>query len=145
MFHKFKKFVNLKLEEKILFFEAFVLLGIMRFAMLTMSFKRLTQSLNHTSKKEELIPLSSSEVSDAIAVGQAIHRASCYTPWKSACLVQSLVAQNMLKRRAIKGQICLGVVKHGDVKAHAWTECGDIIVTGNNGHKKFTILSVFGW
>jgi len=31
------------------------------------------------------------------------------------------------------------------MKAHAWSQCGDSIITGGNGHEDFTILSVFEW
>ncbi len=31
------------------------------------------------------------------------------------------------------------------MKAHAWSQCGDNIITGGAGHEEFTVLSVFGW
>ncbi|WP_373033945.1 lasso peptide biosynthesis protein [Sulfurovum sp.] len=31
------------------------------------------------------------------------------------------------------------------MKAHAWSECGGIIITGAKGHEEYTVLSVFGW
>ena len=31
------------------------------------------------------------------------------------------------------------------MKAHAWSQCGDTIITGGGGHEEFTVLSVFGW
>ncbi len=145
MLQRVKKFTKLSSEEKKLFLEAFTLLGIMRLALLLFSFKRLTRSLKQTPKREKLAELSKEEQKTALMVGDAIISAAAHTPWESACLVQSLVAYKMLKRRGVKGVFYLGVAKHGDVKAHSWTECGDSIITGKNGYELFTIISVFGW
>ena len=149
MIQKFKKFTNLSVEEKKLFLEAYVTLGKMRAAILTISFKRLTRSLDHKQKLEKSIPLNDASIKTALLVGQAISRAAAYTPWESACLAQSLTAQKMLKKRGIPGVFYLGVAKDKDVKenmkAHAWTQCGESILTGARGHEAFTVLSVFGW
>ena len=149
MIQKFKKFTKLSSEEKKLFTEAYVTLGIMRAAILTVSFKRLTRSLEHVAKKKELTTLNEQEMEIAKMVGQAIMRASAYTPWESACLAQSLTAQKMLQKRGIPGVFYLGAMKDEEskekMKAHAWSQCGDTIITGGGGHEEFTVLSVFGW
>jgi len=149
MIQKFKKFTKLSSEEKKLFFEAYMILGIMRTAILTISFKRLTRSLDHKAKKKELPELSEQEMKIAKRVGESIMRASAYTPWESACLAQSLTAQKMLQKRGIPGVFYLGAMKDEEseekMKAHAWSQCGDTIITGGGGHEKFTVLSVFGW
>ena len=149
MIQKFKKFTKLSSAEKKLFLEAYVTLGIMRSAILTVSFKRLTRSLEHVAKQKELAKLNEEEMKMAMRVGQAIMRASAYTPWESACLAQSLTAQKMLQKRGIPGVFYLGAMKDEEekskMKAHAWSQCGDAIITGGSGHEDFTVLSVFGW
>ena len=149
MIQKFKKFTKLSSEEKKLFFEAYVTLGVMRSAILTVSFKRLTRSLEHVAKKKELTKLNEEEMKIAKMVGQVIMRASAYTPWESACLAQSLTAKKMLQKRGIPGVFYLGAMKDEEekskMKAHAWSQCGDTIITGGDGHEEFTVLSVFGW
>jgi hypothetical protein len=149
MIKKFKKFTKLSVEEKKLFLEAYVTLGKMRAAILTISFKRLTRSLEHAAKKKELPELNEQELKTARLVGQAIVKASAYTPWESACLAQSLTAQKMLQKRGISGVFYLGVAKDEEskekMKAHAWTQWGDSIITGERGHEAFTVVSVFGW
>ena len=149
MFRKIKKFTTLTSEEKKLFLEAFVTLGIMRASILTISFKHLTRSLKHQKNKGEVISLSDDEMQSAMAVGKAIMRATAHTPWESACLVQSLTAQRMLQKRGIPGVFYLGAMKDketdGQMKAHAWSQCGEKIITGGRGYEKFTVLSVFGW
>ena len=149
MIQKFKKFTKLSSEEKKLFLEAYVTLGKMRAAILIVSFKRLTRSLEHVAKKKELEKLGEEDMKIAQMVGQAIMRASSYTPWESACLAQSLTAQKMLQKRGIPGVFYLGAAKDEEnkskMKAHAWSQCGDTIITGGGGHEEFTVLSVFGW
>ena len=55
----------------------------------------------------------------------------------------------MLQKRGIPGVFYLGVMKDEEgtekMKAHAWSKCGENILTGGEGHEKFTVLSVFGW
>ena len=149
MFRKFKKFTQLSLEEKKLFLEAYATLGMMRTAILTLSFKRLTRFLDHSVKKEEFTPLCGEELKIALKVGEAITRAAAYTPWESACLTQSLTAHKMLEKRNIPGVFYLGATKDegskDNIKAHAWSQCGETIITGAKGHESFTVLSVFGW
>jgi len=149
MRRKFKKFTKLNAEEKKLFLEAYVTLGIVRMTLLTVSFKRLTRSLEHETKKRALSKPSKEQMHIAKKVGQSIMRASAHTPWESACLVQSLTAQKMLQKRGIAGAFYLGAMKdetsEGKMKAHAWSQCGEIILTGAKGHENFTVLSVFYW
>ena len=149
MIQKFKKFTKLSSEEKKLFLEAYRMLGIMRAAILTVSFKRLTRSLEHSMKKEDSMALDEKELQTAVMVGQAIARASAYTPWESACLVQSLTVKKMLQKRGIPGVFYLGAAKDEEnkakMKAHAWSQCDDTIITGGEGHEEFTVLSVFAW
>lgn len=149
MLRKFKKFSQLSSEEKKLFLEAYATLGLMRIAILTLTFKRLTRSLHHSTEKEDITILNNQEMDIAKKVSQAITRAAAYTPWESACLVQSLTAQRMLQKRSIPGFFYLGVMKDEEskerMKAHAWSQCADIIITGAKGHEDFTVLSVFRW
>lgn len=149
MIRQFKKFIQLSSEEKIFFMEAYVTLGMMHLGILTVSFKRLTRSLEHKAKKKALPKLNEQEMQTAKRIGQAIMRASAYTPWESACLVQALTAQKMLQKRGIPGVFYLGVMKDEEskekMKAHAWSQCGDTIITGARGYEAFTVLSVFGW
>ena len=109
----------------------------------------MSENKHTKAKKKELAKLGEEEMRSAKMIGQAIMRASAYTPWESACLAQSLTAQKMLQKRGIPGVFYLGAMKDEDVKskmkAHAWSQCGDTIITGGGGHEVFTVLSVFGW
>ena len=121
----------------------------MRAAILMISFKRLTRSLVHSKERADTDTLSEGQLQTAIMIGQAIERAANYTLWESACLAQSLTAQRMLQRRGIPGVFYLGAMKDKSekekMKAHAWSQCGDTVITGATGHGELTGLSVFGW
>lgn len=149
MIREVNKFAKLSYEEKKLFLEAYVMLGIMRAAILRVPLKRLTRSLEYQQNDMEIIALDARQSWIALLVGRAIVRASNYTPWESACLAQSLTARWMLEKRGVPGVFYLGVAKDDEVKekmkAHSWTQCGEKIITGYKGHEDFTVLSVFGW
>jgi len=148
---KILKFAELPREEKKLFIEAWLTLGAVRMAILTLPFKRLTRSLEHSPQAEKVVPLDEIRRRKALQIGRAIERAAAHTPWESACLAQSLTARRMLQKRGIPGVFYLGVSagrndpEDKKIKAHAWSQCDDIIVTGGKGHERFTVLSVFAW
>ena len=149
MIRKFKKFRKLSFKEKKLFFEAYATVGIMRVAILRIPFERLTRSLKHQQNDMEIVPLSHKKMQEALSVGRAIRRASAHTLWESTCLAQSFTARRMLQNRSIPGVFYLGVAKNAEgkeqIEAHSWSQCGDTIITGGEGHENFTVLSVFGW
>ena len=149
MWRKIKKFTALTQVEKQLFIEAYITLLVMRVALFTLSFKRLIRTLEHSSGKVSPPTSNSGDLDLAQAIGRAIRSASAYTPWESACLVQALSAQRMLQKRGIPGVFYLGAakVKEGEEKmhAHAWLQCGHRIVTGAEGHEKYTVLSSVVW
>lgn len=149
MIQKGKRFLGLSPKEKFFFLEAYIWLGLIRAAILLMPFRRITRSLNHSQDGGKPDTLTDEQLDTAKLVGRAIRQAAGSTPWESTCLVQAITAQNMLKKRNIPGLFYLGVMKDhdtgGKIKAHAWSQCGETIITGEKEHESFTILSVFAW
>lgn len=149
MIRKIKLFWELPLREKRLFIEAWFLLGLMRVLITTVSFKRLTRSLHQSSTDVELSTLNDDQAAVAAQVSEIIGRAANNTPWESACLVQSLTAQRMLKKRGIPGVFYLGVMKDNEndknVLGHAWSQCDETIITGAKGHENYKVVSVYRW
>jgi hypothetical protein len=141
MLTKIYKFVKLPYEQKRLFVEAFVTLGVMKRAIDTKPLKDITKSYKHHKgyKKHDIITTDDKEI--AILVGKIIQQAANHTPWQSACLVQSLTLMRMLRKRAIPAMFYLGVNKSDEMKAHAWSVYGDEILTGKDGYEKFTVVS----
>lgn len=148
IFKKIKKFSKLSSEEKKLFIEAWITLGKIRTISKTTSFKSQAKDFNHR-ENGTIKPLPEYQKKIALMVGQSIVSASGYTPWGSACLIQSFTAQRMLRKRGIPGAVFIGVRKDDSdedtIKAHAWSQCGDLIITGHLGHDEFKIISVLEW
>lgn len=149
MIQKIKKFSQLSGEQKRLFLEAWFRLVFFRTALMAVTFKRLTRSLEQLPRNGELNDLPENQRKMAISVGEAISKAANNTPWDSSCLAQSLTAQRMLQQLGIPGVFYLGVKKDESVVdnmiAHAWSQCGDTIITGHQGHEAFTVISVYRW
>jgi len=132
--------------ERRLLVEAFLLLGVARLALLILPFKCLAITFGR-HMKETGTEINSSDICCARMIGQAVCAAANYTPWKSVCLPQAVTAQWMLKRRHIAGTLYLGVAKNEEkpakLSAHAWLRCGNLILTGREGHRQFKVVSTF--
>lgn len=145
---KIQKFTVLDNMQKRLFIEAYVTLGMMRAAILTVSFKRLVKSL--TQQKYAQAPsLNDEQLTKAVVIGKAVRSAAANTPWESLCLAQALTAQRMLSKRGIAGIFHLGAMMGGTgeekLKAHAWLQCDQQIITGEAGHEEHAVLLTFSW
>lgn len=126
--------------------ESFVLLGLMRAAILLFPFQKITSIMGLTQGN------TSSDTEPAMAVnpvdvGWAVQAAAARTPWESACLVQALTGMIMLTRRGSNATLYLGVAKDENgtetMTAHAWLRCGKVILTGTGGVERFSVISSF--
>jgi hypothetical protein len=141
-----RKFSSRSWQERWMFAEAFVLLGVMRAAIVLSPFRKITAHLG-------LTPGASPEVFESALsvkptdIGWAIQAAAARTPWKSACLAQALTGMLMLGRRGINATLYLGVARDESgaeaMAAHAWLRCGDAILTGAGGVERYAALSSF--
>ncbi|OPY76055.1 MAG: hypothetical protein A4E64_01706 [Syntrophorhabdus sp. PtaU1.Bin058] len=132
--------------EHLLLVEAFVLLGAARLAALVLPFKWLAVTLGRRS--EDAGPeITAADLHCGRMIGQAVRSAANNTPWESVCLAQAVAGQWMLKRRHIAGTLYLGVTKDATrpemLAAHAWLRCGNMILTGREGYRQFTVVASF--
>lgn len=149
---RLKKFLALEYRYQLLLMQSWFLLGWFRAAVLLVSFKRLSASLEHHALRKEASDLSPAQLNEAMIIGKLVSRAATVTPWNSPCLTQVLVAQKLLAQRGIPGQFYLGVRRGCErlddatgLSAHAWLQCGESIVNGAAGHERFTVMSTFSW
>lgn len=152
LLNKTRKFGALDGEQKIIFIQAWFMLGWARAAILTVSFRHLSASLRHHRDIVTPSMLSPQQLQQASRIGKLVASAANVTPWQSRCLAQVLVVQRLLARRNIPGQFYLGVRKGSEdgadpagLAAHAWLQCDDIIVNGGGGHEEYAVVSVFSW
>ncbi len=152
MLKKLRQFAALNSQQKLVFAQAWFMLGWFRAAILSVSFKRLVSKLEHHPALPEVQAVTREKLKLATSIGKMVATAARYTPWQSRCLVQVLVVQHLLARRNIPGQFYLGVRKGSEdgaaptgLSAHAWLQCDHVIVNGGAGHEKFTVVSTFSW
>ena len=78
-------------------------------------------------------------------VGLAISRASRFVPWRCKCYEQAIAAKMILRSYGLETTLYYGVAKdqNNQLIAHSWLRCGDYIVTGRPGMKRFTVVGTF--
>lgn len=78
-------------------------------------------------------------------IGRAIRAVMRRSRWSPTCLVQSLAASRMLRRRGLPGRLYIGVNYENDKQfgAHAWVGVGDIFVCGGREASKFQVISIY--
>lgn len=118
--------------------------GIGRILILFVPLKRFSFLLG-THMKETPETSTIGNIEKLRAVGIAISRASRYVPWRCKCYEQAIAAKMILRGRGFQTTLYYGVAKDQDNKliAHAWVRCGDYIVTGRPGMKRFTVVGTF--
>jgi hypothetical protein len=142
---KLRTFLLLPWFEKALVFEALAWLGLMRLAVLTLPFKRISTWLGSEGASSPDTRLPEQEAKTAILVARAIQRIQPFTPWDSNCLAQALTARRMLTRRGLVCTTYLGATIEGQkgIVAHAWLRCGPWILTGARGHQRYKVVATF--
>lgn len=84
------------------------------------------------------------DATTARAVGRAVARASRNLPFRAVCLPQAAAAALMLRRRGLAVEVHFGVAKRaGAVEAHAWSRCGEVLVSGGAESPAFAPIAVF--
>jgi Transglutaminase-like superfamily len=83
---------------------------------------------------------------EAEDVSRAIARAARHVPFRAVCLQQAFAALLMLRRRGLAAIVHLGLAREDgcdDLKAHAWSRCGELPVTGVAQARGFVQVATF--
>lgn len=120
-----------------LFLEAFFLHIWVWFILLFIPFRKLPELFAN--------PSVTGSNYDRIKLNQvrlAVRRASEILPFRNRCLVSSLAARRILKRRRIESELSLGVAKIDGVKirAHAWISSDGVEIVEQMGDYKVLYL-----
>jgi hypothetical protein len=93
---------------------------------------------------QPVAPSASAQETDTAKISWAIETAGRIVPAGTNCLVRAIAGREMLARRGISSRIRLGVAKDSPdlLRAHAWLECGDRIITGEGEHRNYAALPV---
>ncbi|PWC52994.1 lasso peptide biosynthesis B2 protein [Azospirillum sp. TSO22-1] len=80
----------------------------------------------------------------ARAVARAVARAGRNLPFAAVCLPQATAAALMLRRRGLAAEVHFGVARRGGgIEAHAWSRCGDVLVSGGAESAAYSPIAVF--
>ncbi len=141
----FRKFGELPWKEQLLFSEAYFLhlttgliLKVIPFRWIPRVFssRQFETPAKWEAQSQHSMSGRQSELIELIKV--AVQRAGGFSPWRNKCLVSSLVARRMLKKRKIPSKLSLGVAKDtgGRTVAHAWLIAGGIEIVPSLGYYK---------
>lgn len=124
--------------------QVLVLSAYYRHLILHKEFSKISNKLG-TYQSEIRTEPNETQFKELIMISQAIKMVCNHTWWKSECLVRAFIASYYLKRKKIPGTIYMGVSRDEkkDMIAHAWTRCGQYLVTGESDGN-FTITGFWG-
>jgi hypothetical protein len=142
MIAKLARFVALPAGEKFRTVEAAFYLLAVRLAFGLLPLPRALQIFGITQSRTGRGRISATE---AELIGRAIGRAARHVPFRAVCLQQAFAALLMLRRRGLVATVQLGLMREGDeLKAHAWSHCGEVPVTGVDRADGFEPVAAFG-
>ncbi len=145
-------------EERSLLIEAMFYLALACFCVRFLPLKWYVNSLG--TEKEAPYQLTHESALVSKSISKVIRKAANNVPWNAVCLPKAIAAKWMLRKRHIPSMLFLGVSSSNEavlendaqqemirnkpqLAAHAWLKTGDMVVTGKNGHEKFTPLKTF--
>ncbi len=150
MLNDVAKFIRGRPVQRGMFLSAYWQLGRARWDLRSRPVRQLLSGFAAPGAAEDGQAPSAAQRDTAEAVGRAVRAAAVRTPWDSSCLVQVLAAQRMLRSRGIGGTVHIGADTEDELgypgfAAHAWLMCGDLFVTGETGHERYTVVAEYRW
>lgn len=131
MIESFQRYRALSAADRRLVVEAAMLLAAARIGILGMRFSVLRRVLDRGARM--VAPRRSDTSTSTVArLAWAVAAAARHLPFRSTCLIESLAADVMLRRRGYASEIRFGVrpPDRGGLAAHAWVEHDGTIVSG---------------
>ena len=142
MLKKIKKYHALPKEERKLI--AHCLLWLMYSYLLVrfIPLKCFVNVLGEHQKEAQSI-LNPEELAYLIRLQKNMRRLKRNLPWNVKCFEEVIAAKKLLKKKAIKSTLYLGVARNEENKliAHAWLKTDNRIVFGQNRQQKFTSVA----
>jgi hypothetical protein len=129
------------------FVPVWLMLGLARAAICLVSFRRIARGLGRDAGLAPWVPLASARAeARALEISRVVRMAARYTPWRSDCYPQAVVARGLLGLFGLPYMLYFGLRRgaeggaEGGMEAHAWIACGRIPVTGGDGFARFTVV-----
>jgi hypothetical protein len=131
----------------LLLFLAFAFSIWIRFLMAFVPFRYYESRLGRRGLADYIQTLNSGQERKILLVRQVLYSMGRYVPWARKCLVKALSAKWILQRYGISSTLYFGTqvrrnsAQNKALLAHAWLMAGDRFVTGEKGHKQFTVVN----
>ncbi len=137
---KLKTLLLMRGDERLLVFEALVMLALARLVLQTIHFRHVAPWLERAPEAQGVDEALARHISNAVTI------AARNAPWNAVCLPQAMAAKAMLARRGCGSSFHLGagLDANGKLVAHAWLEAGDIVIIGGGGMTGMKRLARFG-
>ncbi len=147
LLRKAKSFLHQPLLNQIGFVPVWLLLGMAKALIFTISFRRIAPRLGANAGISAVVPLldPAKEVR-AQQIGRLVRMTVRYTPWDSNCFPQAVVARLLLGWYNVPYALYFGLMREpesAEMKAHAWVAAGRIRVTGGQSFGQFTVVGCF--
>lgn len=140
---KILKFLKYPLGLKILAVRVFFLALFYKWLISKNTFRNICYRLGTRRESVPFEPYSGNNKERILAVSRAIKIVCPRLHFKNECLVEAFVAKRLLLHEKLTVYMGVAKTKEGRMRAHAWTRCGDIYVTGAEGREQFTVTAVF--
>ncbi len=145
---KARTFFSRPLFMQIGFLPVWLILGIGKALIFTLSFRRLAPRLGRQSGIAPWLPLLTPEQEQrALLIGRLVRMTARYTPWDSNCFPQAIAARVLLGLYGVPYVLYFGLRRDPDdpagMKAHAWVVAGRVRVTGGLSFGQFTVVGCF--
>jgi hypothetical protein len=135
------RFVALPALERLCTCEAALFLLTVRIALAMLP---LPRALRLCGLAQDMMKTGQVDAAQAALVGRAVARAARHVPFRAVCLQQAFAALLMLRRRGLAGSVHFGLHRDGgELKAHAWSRCGELPVTGAGAARSFAVVAEF--
>lgn len=129
---------------------AWGLIGVASALLIIVPFRRLAPLMGQNLGAAPMLPVTSpSRLGRARLIGRAVTTAARFAPFRADCLPQAVAAVTLCRVLRVPYAAFLGASmstpdKRGELAAHAWVQCGPVVMTGGTGNfQKFGVLACF--
>jgi hypothetical protein len=124
---------------------AAVLLAAARAALRLVPFRLIVRAAG-LGEPRSAADVAGAEAARAAEISDAVGSAASRLPWNSTCLARAVAGAVLLRWHRLPAVLHLGVLRDGpsgQITAHAWLTCGSHVLTGGEGHERFTEIAAY--
>jgi Transglutaminase-like superfamily len=92
------------------------------------------------------LPVSPAQEARGLQIKRVLQLAAFYAPWRADCYPQAIAARLLMGLYRLPFTLFLGLKRDsatGETRAHAWTLCGQIEVSGGGEAEEYRVVAIF--